>query len=420
MFVFPSTDIRLKKPSDLSSLGEDNLQTQEPLRLNQPKRHKDLQSSSQHPLSKAGVAAPTGPVDISSPPLGTTTLTSTVEIVQNIIDQLLVKIGEGSNITADSNEVSKQKTSNQTEIDYIGKDGINKDLKISNANEEMKMWKTEIRKKTYKLADISVKRKPPLKQYNCLPLSNRFKCFEDEDVLDDNEAKDKDDCCGKSTQSTLELSSSSVVTEKEINLNYSEVTCQNNLAIVHRIIDLMSLSAVYSTDTKLNSKLDFSDDQFNNAKALRCSSCMISHFPCFKFCCWSIRRNEAKKNKHTKTINFTSDETIGLVQQRIKVLEEFEILNEKLKKLLSETVVPVNIKLRGGGKPVQPKGLSGFDSDSNVVNTVCNILRSLQNLWPLFDQHKLCSHSDKTLTGYSCIFCLARSLVYRSSYGKKN
>ena len=102
----------------------------------------------------------------------TTTLTSTVEIVQNIIDQLIVKIGEGSNITADSNEVSKQKTLNSTEIDYIGKDGINTDLNISNANEEMKMWKTEIRKKTYKLADISVKRKPPLKQYNCLPLSN--------------------------------------------------------------------------------------------------------------------------------------------------------------------------------------------------------------------------------------------------------
>merc|ERR1712082_197157 len=137
----------------------------------------------------------------------------------------------------------------------------------------------------------------------------------------------------------------------------------------------MSLSAVYTTDTKLHSKLDFSDDKFINNKALRCSSCMISHFPCFKFCCWSIRRNEAKKNKHTKTINFTSDETIGLVQQRINFLEEFEILNEKVKKLLSETVVPANIKLRGGGKPVQPKGLSGFDSDSNVVNTVCNILR---------------------------------------------
>ena len=322
MFVFPSTDIRLKKPSDLSNLGEDNLQTQEPLGLNQPRRHKDLQSSSQHPLSKAGVAAPTGPVEISYPPLGTTPLTSTVDIVQNIIDQLLVKIVQGSNITSDTNQVSKQKRSNSTKIKYIGKEGINKDLNISNRNEEMKIWKTERRKKTCKLADISVKRKSPLKQYNCLPLSNRFKCFEDEDVLDDIEAKDKDDCCGKSAQSTFELSPSRVVTEKEskTNLKYSEDTYQNNLAIVRRIIDLMSLSAVYSTDTKLHSKLDFSDYKFINAKALRCSSCMISHFPCFKFCCWSIRRNEAKKNKHTKTINFTSDETIGLVQKRIKFL----------------------------------------------------------------------------------------------------
>ena len=167
MFVFPSTDIRLKKPSDLSNLGEDNLQTQEPLGLNQPRRHKDLQSSSQHPLSKAGVAAPTGPVEISYPPLGTTPLTSTVDIVQNIIDQLLVKIVQGSNITSDTNQVSKQKRSNSTKIKYIGKEGINKDLNISNRNEEMKIWKTERRKKTCKLADISVKRKSPLKQYNC-------------------------------------------------------------------------------------------------------------------------------------------------------------------------------------------------------------------------------------------------------------
>ena len=72
--VFMSTDIRLKKrdnmfqqTSDLSCLEEDNLQTQEPPRPIQPKRH--LQSFPQHPLSKAGVEAPTVPVDNSSPPL---------------------------------------------------------------------------------------------------------------------------------------------------------------------------------------------------------------------------------------------------------------------------------------------------------------------------------------------------------------
>ena len=74
--VFPSTDIRQrkndklsKKPSDLSNLGEKNLQTHEPPRLIQPRRHKDLHSSSQHPLSNAGVAAPIAPVDISPPAL---------------------------------------------------------------------------------------------------------------------------------------------------------------------------------------------------------------------------------------------------------------------------------------------------------------------------------------------------------------
>ena len=75
-------------------------------------------------------------------------------------------------------------------------------------------------------------------------------------------------------------------------------------------------------------------------------------------------------------------------------------------------------KLRSGGKPKIPKGLSGFNSDSNVVNTVCNILRCLHDLFPVFDQHKLCEHSQKISTGYSCMFCLVRSLVYRTSSGK--
>ena len=86
--------------------------------------------------NKPRVAAPTGPVDISFPPLGTPPLTSTVEIAQNIIDQLLVKIVQGSYITADTNEVLKQKPSKSTAITYIAKDLINTDWKTSNANEE--------------------------------------------------------------------------------------------------------------------------------------------------------------------------------------------------------------------------------------------------------------------------------------------
>ena len=120
--VFPSTDIRQRKKdklskesSDLSNLEEKNLQTHEPPRLIQPRRHKDLHSSSQHPLSNAGVAAPIAPVDISPPALVIKPSTSTVEIVQNIIDQLLVKIVEGSHISVNTNDVPRQKTSNLTE-----------------------------------------------------------------------------------------------------------------------------------------------------------------------------------------------------------------------------------------------------------------------------------------------------------------
>ena len=124
--IFPATDIRerknyklSKKPSALSNLGEKNLQTHEPPRLIQPRRHKDLHSSSQHPLSNAGVAAPIAPVDISPPALVIKPSTSTVEIVQNIIDQLLVKTLEGSHMTVNTNEVSGQKTSNSTENEFI-------------------------------------------------------------------------------------------------------------------------------------------------------------------------------------------------------------------------------------------------------------------------------------------------------------
>merc|ERR1712030_142717 len=124
--VFPSTDIRQRKkdklskePSELSNLGEKNLQTHEPPRLIQPRRHKDLHSSSQYPLSNAGVAAPIAPVDKSPPALVIKPSTSTVEIVQNIIDQLLVKIVEGSHMTVNTNEVSGQKTSNSTKNEFI-------------------------------------------------------------------------------------------------------------------------------------------------------------------------------------------------------------------------------------------------------------------------------------------------------------
>ena len=98
--LYPSTDIRLKK-----------------------------QFSFQHPLSKAGVAAPKSSVDISSPPLEIDPLTSTnstAEIVKNIISQLLAEIVEGSYIKASTKEVLQQKTSN-----------LNSDLKIYKANEKV-------------------------------------------------------------------------------------------------------------------------------------------------------------------------------------------------------------------------------------------------------------------------------------------
>ena len=89
--VFMSTDIRLKKrdnmfqqTSDLSCLEEDNLQTQEPPWPIQPKS----QINHQHPLSKAGVAAPNVPVDNASPPL-------------------VIK------------DLTRQKTSNSTEMEFM-------------------------------------------------------------------------------------------------------------------------------------------------------------------------------------------------------------------------------------------------------------------------------------------------------------
>ena len=234
-----------------------------------------------------------------------------------------------------------------------------------------------------------------------------------------------------------------MVTEKEskTNLKYSEDTYQNNLAIVRRIIDLMSLSAVYSTDTKLHSKLDFSDYKFINAKALRCSSCMISHFPCFKFCCWSIRRKEGKTNKHTRTLNIMSEATIGLVQQRIKVLEEFEKLNdiknkqekEIIKSFFKRTDTSCNpsscpdiiysssvssgqdtkLKLKGGGK--DNLKVKRFTSDNNNVNLALNALRS-SSLLNIYSEHKKCA--AKTL----CNFCLLRSIVFKinSSKGRQS
>ena len=64
-------------PSDLSIIGVVGLQPQGPPGPNQPRRHQNLQSPSQNPLSIARVAAPPVPVDITSPPLGIRPLTLT-------------------------------------------------------------------------------------------------------------------------------------------------------------------------------------------------------------------------------------------------------------------------------------------------------------------------------------------------------
>ena len=63
--------------SDLSVIGVVDLHPQGTPGPSQPRRHQNLQSPSQNPLSIARVAAPPVPVDITSPPLGIRLLTST-------------------------------------------------------------------------------------------------------------------------------------------------------------------------------------------------------------------------------------------------------------------------------------------------------------------------------------------------------
>ena len=72
-----------------------------------------MQSFPQHPLSKAEVAAPTVPVDNSSPTLGIKDFT---ENVQNIADELMVEV---SNMTDNEDKASRQKTSNSEIFEAI-------------------------------------------------------------------------------------------------------------------------------------------------------------------------------------------------------------------------------------------------------------------------------------------------------------
>ena len=254
--IFPATDIRerknyklSKKPSALSNLGEKNLQTHEPPRLIQPRRHKDLQSSSQPPLSNAGVAAPIAPVDISPPALGIKPLTSTVKICQNIIDQLLIKIVEGSHMKVNTNEVSRQNTSNSTQNEFIS------------------VTKGVTQLKTRKIITY-------FEDYNKFSELHIEPTFDESE--DNEDPRVENPCFSKSNQKRKKL-------QKKVGI----VSKQNNIS------ESKKMKRSKESCTK-------QDRLTPTVERKRCLKCFKAHFPLPKFCRWTKYSSVTKQTPLTK------------------------------------------------------------------------------------------------------------------------
>ena len=174
---------------------------------------------------------------------------------------------------------------------------------------------------------------------------------------------------------------------------------------------------------ELHLNLLFTETESENI-LLRCSKCFKSHFPHPRFC-----KLVLLKQKHvainTKDIIKLSNDEIKAIQERINNLEHLEECTECSKDTFLKSILKTPrdgkiLKLKGGHKTTKlPSNLRSFKSEFQLVNIVCNILRSLEEDWNLFHEHKLCSHSLKKETNFNCFFCYARSLSQRACLMKK-
>ena len=131
---------------------------------------------------------------------------------------------------------------------------------------------------------------------------------------------------------------------------------------------------------------------------LRCSNCFKSHLPHPKFCKWVLLKHKHMEN-NTKELHKLSNDDVYLINERIKYLEHLDKCTECTKDIFLNNIIRNTnsnnvIKLKGGHKKI-PSDLCGFETQYQLVNIICNILRSLGDDWNIFSEHKLCSHTEK-------------------------
>ena len=127
-------------------------------------------------------------------------------------------------------------------------------------------------------------------------------------------------------------------------------------------------------------------------------------------------KSEAKSNSKSTPLKITN-KVLKLIKKRIQLLENKSRQHDdpceaKL------TVSPLRIRGGHGGTDM-PFRMPSFKSDFPAVDAIAHIFRSFQEDWSHFKTHPLCSHSDKTESGFPCFVCCIRNVSIRTCKRKQ-
>ena len=142
----------------------------------------------------------------------------------------------------------------------------------------------------------------------------------------------------------------------------------------------------------------------------------------------SLEESEGTKNRISTTVSLTHFDMTN-VHQNLKLSEcvvsnknEKYMDNPKKKPSLIQANSPIEIykqpiKMYGGGRPKKVKApkLRVVSCENDMISTISTIIRSLNHVWGVFDNHKKCQMKDD----FNCTFCAVRSLSIRLNQPKR-
>ena len=184
----------------------------------------------------------------------------------------------------------------------------------------------------------------------------------------------------------------------------------------------------------------------------RCSKCFVSHLPKDKWCLKEAKRDEAKKcmamslieemiNKavdHSETSQFIKFEIVGEILEDLiqsvnigSFMEEdscsdivslSESVSSSENTFFQEESFNIIHQLDGVAdvsfsdsrdESFVERTIGRLDCADETINKTLTLLRGFESIWPFFNEHKICKHTDQFKQSGSCILCLLRSFNLR-------